>query len=138
MVILLTGCDSPWRLAPSRGIAPSLRDAANHGAGTHVRLAELTDFGWQRFFWFGPYTSRTRAETALGFAWPEFDQFHLERSDAFSLLVFVSDGAVVHVESMPRGAGEFGSQANGQAFTPASANFVVERRAGVNVLVPAS
>ena len=93
----LAGC------ASSESVSAQLQRALEHGApGEVIRVSDLTDFEWELFVAFGPYTTREAAEAALGFPWPEFDRFGLASSDSFSLLVFSNEGSVVHTEKHPR------------------------------------
>lgn len=86
--------------------------------------------------WLACYTPRRVAEAALGFEWPEYDRWGLERSDSFSLVVFADKGAVVRVEQLKRGDGEFVQEVSAVPFTPATAAFKVIERQQVHLLAP--
>jgi len=77
------------------------------GAGTVVQMADVTDFSWQQFHTFDPYSSRGLIESRLGFEWPQADHTGIQDSDGVTLLVFVSDGAVVRYVTQPRSQGDF-------------------------------
>ena len=124
------------RLVPPASVAGQLRNLAGRGIGATVRLADLTDFKWSRFVWLAPYTMRQQADSALGFAWPDYDKFDLERSDSFSLVVFAENDHVVRVEKMQRGQGEFVDEVSATAFSPADALFKVVNSHEVFLFAP--
>ena len=135
MLVLALAC----RVAPNASVSGALRTAAGKSLnGSEIRLQSLTDFTWSYFVAFGPYTSRRSAEEVLGFSWPDFDKFGLEGSDAFSLLVFVSDNTVGHVEQLPRCHPDFSPTALGRKLLPESAVFILRKGADCDVLDPRS
>jgi len=137
VTVCACGCARPEsRLVPNVSVASALTHAAREGAGHTVRLAELTDFPWDTFVAFGPYTERTRAESVLGFAWPDYDRFELASSDSFSLLVFTKGQAIVRVEQLARSPVEFAPVALARPFTPGQAFFTLLASEGRLLLVP--
>jgi len=135
LAVSASGCDG-FAVVPPRAVSAALREAATQGPGTHIRLADVTNFEWDREFWFQCYTQREEAEAALGFKWPDFDKYDLQETDSYSLLVFVARSVVVRVERLRRGDGEFAPEVSGEPFTPETARFVIEKRNGVNLLTP--
>ena len=95
----------------------------SEGPGTTVRLADLTDFHWQRLYVFGPYASQQRIDDTLGFSWP--DPSGIQSSDSLVLLVFVDGSRVVSYVEQPRSAGDFAGLDRQRPWTPSDAVFVV-------------
>jgi hypothetical protein len=119
--------DSLIGCAPAATISAQLQHAQkNSDPGEVIRLSDLTDFEWEAFVVFGPYTSREAAEAALGFSWPQFERFGLEYSDSFSLLVFTNEGSVVRVEEHPRCKPDFGRETLGRLLSPAAALLLID------------
>jgi hypothetical protein len=95
------------------------------GYASHIRLDEFTDFAWELFYVFPPYTSEGEIERALGFNWLSVRFTTIEVSDSVNLLVFVREGRVVRWLEFPRGAGEFGGIAPLSPLTPGQALFIL-------------
>jgi len=107
------------------------------GAGTVVQMADVTDFSWQQFHTFDPYSSRGLIESRIGFEWPQADRTGIQDSDGMTLLVFVGDGAVVRHVTQPRDQGDFTGLDYPAGFTPTEAVFTVMPRGdGAFLLVP--
>ena len=135
MMVVALGC----RVGPNASVSAALKSAVSASAnGSEIRLSSMTDFKWSFVVAFGPYTSRQAAEDGLGFAWPEFDKFGLEQSDAFSLLVFVSDNKVVRVEQLRRCHPDLSPKVLGRRLSPDSAVFILRKGGGCDVLDPRS
>ena len=139
LAIGTSGCGrAESRLGPNVSVAAALTHASRKGAGHTVRIAELTDFPWDTFVAFGPYTDRARAESVIGFAWSDFDSFGLASSENFSLLVFTKGRAVVRVERLARSPVDFGPVALARPFTPSQAVFTLLASEGRLLLLPAN
>ena len=117
------------------GVASKLEARARSGAGTHIPLYEVADFSWERVVFLGPYSNQQMAKTALGFEWPGYSQFGLERSDFFSLLVFADAEHVVRAEKISRCLPDFDEPLIGTAVPRAEATFQIVERNGCFVLV---
>jgi hypothetical protein len=121
IVTWMFGCAAP------ETVSSRLRHALDHSQPSElIRLSDLTDFQWKVFVALGPYTTREGAESALGFAWPDFDRFQLNMSDTFSLLVFTNGGSVVRVEKHPRCKPDFDPDTLGRPLSPEAAVFTIE------------
>ena len=107
-------------------------------ANRNLRLSDATDFEWDQFLVFGPYTTRELADEALGFSWPDFDRFNLSMLDSFSLLVFVRDQEVVRVEKHPRCSPDFSPESLARGFSPDQAIFRIERTYDCAIARPAA
>ncbi len=137
VAVCALGCaPSESRLVPNVSVAGAITHAARHGAGHTIRLAELTDFPWDTFVVFGPYTDRASAESVLGFPWPDYDKFELASSESFSLLVFTKGQAIARVENLARSPVEFAPVALARRFTPAQAVFTLQATEGRLLLLP--
>ena len=116
-LVVLFGCSTP------AGVSGQLQRALETDPNEPVRIADLTSFDWEAFVALGPYSTRQQAEAALGFSWPEFDNYGIDYSDSFSLLVFAHGGAVVHAEKHPRCKPDFDEESQAVAFPPTRAVF---------------
>jgi len=117
---LLAGC-APF----SDGIGGSSDEVADAiAAGKPFRLADLTDFEWDRFYSFGAYLTNERVDEQLGFHWGKAEASDFASSDGGSLLVFVRDGEVVEAFDQDWDDGYFDC-VGGREFTPKDASFRV-------------
>ena len=66
------------------------------GESSVIDLSVTTSFSWDRLYVFGPYTPLEDLEAAVGRSWRNicFTQIDVLENDA--LLVFMSDGKIVH------------------------------------------
>ena len=109
------------------GLARRIESEARKGAGTVVRLDDLTDFAWDRVHVFDPYASQATIDRGLGFAWPEAKRTGIGDSDGVALLVFVKDGSVVRYVRQRRMA-DFAGLGCERGLAPVEAVFVVRPR----------
>jgi hypothetical protein len=122
------GCGPFWD-----GIGGSSDDIAEAvKAGKPFRLADVTDFEWDRFYVVGPYSSNERVDRRLGFDWGKAENSDYGKTDGGSLLVFVRDGEVVHAFDQPSTDGDF-TCVGEEPLTPGQAVLRVKRG---NVLPP--
>ena len=122
LALALVACNP---LVPHISVAGGLRTALVQGDGTIVRVQHLTDFAWEQFVVFGPYTSCEEIEKTLGFKWKDCKATDIEMSDAIDLLVFVRQKRIVRLEELPRRNGDFASESLNGLFTPRTAVFIV-------------
>ena len=126
--VLLAGC-GPF-FDGVGGSSDEIADAVKQGKP--FRLADVTDFEWDRFYVFGPYMSNDSVDRRLGFDWGKAENSDYHMTEGGSLLVFVRDGEVVHAFDQPSTEGAF--TCVGRApLTPAQAVLRVKRG---NVLPP--
>lgn len=121
------GCD-----AKHESLGERLEHCAASGASSFDFEAE-TDFGWDRMYVFGPYSSRARVEESLGFTWKGFEHTTIEMSDAVCLVVFVSDEKVVHWYEQARAVDLLHLVDEG-GYRPSEASFSIVRTGGRAVL----
>jgi hypothetical protein len=110
------------------GSSDQIGDAVHEAAasGRPFRLADVTDFEWDRFYAVPPYSTPREIEEQLGFDWGDAVHSDIDTSDAITLLLFVRDGEVVKAFEQENGAGYF-SCLDREGFTPAEAVLRVKR-----------
>jgi hypothetical protein len=108
----------------SDDIADAVHAAAEDGST--FRLADVTDFEWDRFYVVGPYFSQENADKQLGFHWSHASNSDYKMSDGGSLLVFVRDGEVVRAYDQSNGDGIF-TCVGFRGLTPSQASLRVKR-----------
>lgn len=130
-VAVLAGCGNDGVGAPGLQLRLEAVLVASARSNNPVRLADVTDFAWDRFHSFPPYTSDARITDALGFQWTGGQSYDLEERDDVSLLVFVSGDRVTASLAYPRDRGDFAGIDPRRAFTPATAVFRAHRTPGL-------
>lgn len=66
------------------------------GESSVIDLSTTTSFLWDRLYVFGPYTPLEDLEAAVGRSWRNICFTHIDVLENDALLVFTSDGKVVH------------------------------------------
>ena len=66
------------------------------GESSVIDLSATTSFSWDRLYVFGPYTLLEDLEAAVGRSWRNICFTHIDVLENDVLLVFMSDGKVVH------------------------------------------
>jgi hypothetical protein len=92
-----------------------------------IKIPSITNFSWDKFFVFTPYTPVDKIENDLGFRDKRLEKTDISLRDDFNLLVFVKDNKVVHYVEFYRQIGNFeriASQKGG--LTPKEAVFKVD------------
>lgn len=108
---------------------------------TEIRIADITDFTWDKMYIFAPYTTQAQVDRALGFEWQEYQSLGIDSTDADDLLVFVAGDMgnfrVVKFAKCPRGFGNFRFRqaTNGYGYSPAQAVFSVSIKAQNKLLL---
>ena len=96
--------------------------------GSIVRIADITQFDWDKFFVFSPYTTNFDICSRLG---PIFRECAKEVpalvDEGSYFLAFVSADRVVHIEFYPRGTGDFCEMSCTLVLTREQAVFRVNR-----------
>jgi hypothetical protein len=109
------------------GVGGSSNDIADAvKAGKPFRLADVTDFDWDRFYVVAPYSSNERVDRRLGFEWGKAENSDYAMQDGGSLLIFVRGGEVVHAFDQPGIEGDF-SCVREDPLTPRQAVLRVKR-----------
>ena len=125
VLLCLSACatdSAPEALPDGDGLSD--RIAARVEDGAEIDLAALAPFEWTRFCAFQPYTTRERAEEALGFSWPSTWDTSIGHDEVANLLVFVNGNAIVAAFDHTRGRGDFAGL-DQVCFERADARFVV-------------
>jgi hypothetical protein len=124
--LLATGCASERVEAR---IAAKIHRDCRAGAPCTIRLADVTDFAWDRVCVFGYGARAEQIERAIGTAYPNWVEFTRP-------MIFLSDARIVYSENAPddveqpiAGGVYFDvAQSDGyRCFTPESAIYRVER-----------
>ena len=105
------------------GLDERITSTVDESSGTQLRMSDLTDFAWEEFYVFAPYTSQEQVDRALGFEWS--DPSGISVKDTITLLVFVDDGEVVGWVAPLRSEADFASLSGGSPWTPETAQFRV-------------
>lgn len=99
--------------------------------GESIDMARLTNFSWDKFFVFTPYTAVDNMESRLGFSDIRLPKTDITFRDDMNLLVFVEDHKIIHYVEYARIKGDFDKTVNKKdGFSPAEAVFKVHFRAG--------
>jgi hypothetical protein len=117
-------------------------DAKIQQGQKEIKIADITDFAWDKMYIFSPYTSPAQVDRALGFEWQEYKSLGIESNDRDDLIVFVAhdmvnNGRVVKFARCPRSFGNFRfrQEANGYGYSPAQAIFAVSIKAQNKLLL---
>jgi hypothetical protein len=116
-------------------------DAEIQQGQTEIKIADITDFTWDKMYIFSPYTSSAQVDRALGFEWQEYKSLGIESNDTDDLLVFVAhdmgDLRVVKFARCPRSFGNFRfrQETNGYGYSPTQAVFAVSIKAQNKLLL---
>ena len=100
-------------------------------------MKSLTDFPWDGLYVFGPYTSASQIDTALGFPWPPAKESGIELSDSICLLVFTHKNSVVRYCKYTRRDGDWSTLSSTKKISPSSAVFSVREENGLPVVIMA-
>jgi hypothetical protein len=123
---IVAGCGPFWDgVGDSSDEITDAVDAAG-ASGKAFRLANVTDFEWDRFYAFGGYTTPRQIDRTLGFHWGDAEHSDFVKSDGGSLLVFVRDGEVVEAFDQNWADGHFDCL-HRREFTPEDATLRVSR-----------
>ncbi|MFN3429658.1 MAG: hypothetical protein ACK46X_06870 [Candidatus Sericytochromatia bacterium] len=129
IALVLSGCRAePTAHGPEERLAVAVEQAGQ--AGKPLKLADATDFPWDRVHIFSPYVATADIERALGFRWPEAAATGIQERDDVALLVFVQGKRVVRTLRPARNRGDWAMIENHAGFTPAKAVFHVTRDEG--------
>jgi len=105
------------------------------GGGATLRVADLTDFQWERLYVFAPYTTPAQIDRELGFPCPSTRRANIEARDDVALLLFVEDRRVVRHLAHKRGKGDFSRLHHPGGYAKSEAVFEVDRSRGWPFLV---
>jgi hypothetical protein len=100
----------------SDDIAAAVRDAH-----WKFRLAEATDFEWDRFYVFDPYFTQETVDKQLGFHWGGAEGSAFTGTEGGALLVFVREGKVVKAFDQAGDQGDFSCVSTPHGLTPEQA-----------------
>ncbi|WP_439881234.1 hypothetical protein ACSX1A_19095 [Pontibacter sp. MBLB2868] len=90
MLLVFAGCsDSNTSLEEKLKTAVTEGEAGANGYKT-IRMADLTDFEWEKMYYFQPYETKKDISDAIGFKWEG-----AEVKEGYRRLLFVNQGQVV-------------------------------------------
>ena len=69
---------------------------------TRIAFAEITDFVWERVYFFGPYATSLEVDETLGFSWAAYPSSGIEVLDGI-VLVRLPDGSFVSLSELQIG-----------------------------------
>jgi hypothetical protein len=95
------------------------------GPGTHLDLADLAPFAWERVCIFGPYTTAGDIRRSVAVAWRRSDDCDIESRDDIDLLVFIHDHEVARFVAHRREYGDFGPELVNRCYARDEAKFLV-------------
>ena len=128
VILIASGCG---RFLPNRSVVGGINRATHDGSSTHIDLAKLTDFEWDRLFIFGPYSYPERMCRDIGFSKSECEAANLKNVDEGEyLLVFLNGRKVIRMERYSRLDGSVDKNGLAIGLTPKDALFSIERRIG--------
>ncbi len=90
-----------------------------------IKLNSLTNFQWDKFYIFLPYSQVEDINKTLGFVWVGASKSTIDVRDGICLLVFVRDNKVVQYLEYPRNHGDFSEIDKPEGFTPEETVFEV-------------
>jgi hypothetical protein len=127
----LFGCSDAYRYLQSGEVGWAMKQALRDRHADKLELARLTQFQWDEFFVFGPYQPTRAVCERLGLAERDCKSTITRESadDGEMLMVFRTNGKVVHTEMHLRWHGDF-VPAPWHAFSRESAVFSVSRDDG--------
>lgn len=99
--------------------------AAQAPEGSVMRVADLTDYGWDRMHVFGPYSTPQDIYAELGVDWSSSAIDAIQDNDGVTLVVFVEGDAVVGHVLHSRRHGDLAELDEAGPFTPDTAVFEV-------------
>jgi hypothetical protein len=127
VALLVAGC-GPFSSDiddPSDDIAAAVESASASGA--RFRLADATDFEWDRFYVFAPYFTQEAVDKQLGFHWGDAEDSLYTGTEGGNLLVFVRDGKVVKAFDQDSGHGDFSCVETPHGLSPRDAVLWTQR-----------
>jgi hypothetical protein len=135
LILMLVSCrPQPENPKISQAITAQLQQGK-----TQIKMADLTDFTWDKMHIFTPYTPQATVDRALGFEWKEYQSLGINSTDSSDLLVFVvhnmGNGQVVKFAKYPRLHSSFRQVANGYGYSPDQAIFTVSTKAENQLLL---
>ena len=120
---LISGCGGVNEKSPT---AKKIEQAVRQGAGTIFEMKTMTDFQWDHFFVFEPYTLRKKIHETAGVSFLKENEIPTSVEEADCLLVFMQSKNVVKYFTYRRSNGDFDTLAKKtDGFTPDEAVFKV-------------
>ncbi len=127
-VVIFAGCRKP-----EDPVSSAIENKMSKGEGAIINLAELTNFEWEKVYFFGPYETKDTIQKSIGCQFEEPNGFvFVEEWDY--LLVFVKDNKVVHYCTLIGMAEHIIGIKNHKWFSSQNAQFKVVKRRKLQVV----
>jgi hypothetical protein len=125
--VCLAGCD---KMRQRENFQRDLQAAVKSALTTNqpsIQISSLTQFEWDKVYFFHPYTPPDAIDKELGFKWKARVKTEIGSSDSFTLVVFVKNGKVVQHARIRGNLGHWNlDERNG--FAPGEDVFELERQ----------
>ena len=137
VLVILSSCSSrmqnyiqPDDLQPK--LSAAIEKKRQNNQPVVIQIKSFTDFEWDKFYVFNPYTSAEEVRETLGFDTTLASHSRIKDNDSHNLLVFVRDDQVAAFIDYPRVEGDFDKLKRRSGYSPAEAVFEVKAE-GKNV-----
>jgi len=91
----------------SSSTARKIDQVINQANGATLIMRDVTDFPWDRFFVFEPYTLRETIHETVGVKFLKNDEISSSVDEAYCLLVFMCSGDIAEYFTYKRSRGDF-------------------------------
>ena len=131
VLAILVGCSSGGQNKKQQSdlqqkLSAAIEKKGQSGEQVVIQMKSLTDFEWDRFYVFDPYSSDDEVRDTLGFDTTIMAHSRIKHTDTHNLLVFVQNKQVEVFIDYPRSAGDFDKLKRRDGYNPAEANFEVK------------
>lgn len=131
VLVILVGCSSGGQNKKQQAdlqqkLSAAVEKKRQSDERVVIQMKSLTDFEWDKFYVFDPYSNAEEVRETLGFDTTIMAYSRIKDTDSHNLLVFVRDKQVVVFIDYPRGAGDFDKLKRREGYTPAEAIFEVK------------
>jgi hypothetical protein len=140
VLVILVGCSSLAQNKKQQGelqqkLSAAIEEKRQSDERVVIQMKSLTNFEWDKFYVFTPYTTAEEVRDTLGFDTTITAHSKIEVTESHNLLVFVRDNQVVLSIDFARSAGDFGKLKRRGGYSPAEAIFEVKAEGSGNPLL---
>lgn len=101
VVLAAAGCRQQNKSVPKR-----LQQTLNL-RGHYVELSSIATFEWDRAYFFGPYTTCSTIERAVGCKWPDYEKCGIGRDDLYSVVIFLREKEIIAWSKLDRNMADY-------------------------------
>ena len=112
---------------PNEEVAEGIASAVDQGPGTRLKLADNTDFEWDKVCIFGPYTEDARIDTVTGISGAAKRAHDIRSNDGINVVMFIDNDRIVRAVSVRRDLGDFGPELVSRCYLKDEAVFFVRK-----------